>query len=100
MEIQFATRETRMVTTFKQVTYEEFAIIIEKYKPREICNSQWSAKIPFIVITEYIESDKMMLYCNAEASKNHTIKTYYELFDFMKYQGLSDCFFVVDEDKI
>lgn len=100
MEIQFATRKTSMVTILKQVTYEELVIIIEKYNPREIYNSQWSVKIPFIVITDYIESDKMMLYCNAEASKTPTIKSYYELFDFLKYQGLSECFFVVDEDKI
>lgn len=99
MEIQFATRETRTVTDLKPVSSEEFVRILQKYKPREIYNSQWSSKTPLYFITEYSE-DSFMMYCNGRADRTPYKNTPQGLFDSLKYQGLSDCFFVVDEDKI
>jgi len=99
MEIKLSKIKTRTVIDVEPVSLHEMVAILDKHKPREIYNLQWSSKIPFIVITEYVEGE-ITMYCNGTADKTPYRNTYRGLYDYLKYQGLSDCFFSAVGEKI
>lgn len=72
-------------------TEKQLNELISKNKPSKIYHSQWSRKTPFIVITEYNKSGFKM-YCNGAADKTPEQHNSKSLYDFLKYQGLSDCY--------
>lgn len=99
IRIPLSKLSARTVIDVEPVSLQEMIDILHKHKPKEIYNLQWSSKIPFIVITEYDE-DQIVMYCNGEADKTPYRKTLIGLYDFLKYQGLSDCFFSAVGEKI
>lgn len=85
----FYTPTQRTVTDNVPFTKEQFIELIATQKPKEIWHSEWSSKIPFIIITEYGEG-YVMSYCNALAEKDRipVMKTMEEFYGYFKYQGI------------
>lgn len=91
MKQQFSTTKQRTVTDVIPFTKEQFFEMMYSEKPTEIYNGHWSDKTPFVVITEYNENG-MLLYCNGLVDKIPEQKTVEQLYDFLKYQGLSESY--------
>ena len=41
--------------------------ILQTYKPKEIWCNMWSTHYPFLVITEYLDDNKIKVFCNADS---------------------------------
>lgn len=91
MKKQFAIFRERTVVDKISFTKEQFIDIISSDKPTEIQNDEWSSRMPFIVITEYNENG-IKYYCNGAADKTPEQKTIEQLYNFLRYQGLDDCY--------
>ena|SRR5690348_9678427 len=96
MKQQFSTLKQRVVTDVIPFTKEQFFELMYAEKPTEIYHGLWSSEKPFVVITEYNENG-MLLYCNALADKTPEQKTIKQLYDFLKYQGLSESYILTGE---
>jgi hypothetical protein len=91
MEKYFRTEKERMVIDKIMFTYEQFLEVILKHKPKEIFNNEWSSKSPFIIIEKYNEDTTIEYFCDGHNDKSLILCTIKNLYDFLKYQGLSDC---------
>ncbi len=95
MKQKFSTLKERTVTDIVPFTKEQFIEMMSSQKPKEIFNGEWSERYPFIVIVEYNESG-IKFYCNGRADKTPEQKTIEQLYDWLKYQGLSESYIVTD----
>ena len=93
--IEFNHKTQRTVTDTRIVTLEEFIAILQTYKPKEIWCNMWSTKKPFLVITEYLGDDKILLFCNANSDLTPQESTMQQIYKSHRYGGLSDSHFVM-----
>lgn len=91
----FAVNKVRQVTDVVPFTKDEFIDLIRSSRPKEIYNSYWSSKMPFIVLCRYCENG-VDVYCNALTNKTPEYKTYEELYGFLIKQGLQWCYIIED----
>ncbi len=92
----FHSLKERIVTDVISFTESQFADLICFERPKGIFNGVWSSSTPFIVITEYNEFG-LKMYCNGLTDKTPEQKTIKELYNFLKYQGLSESYIVVED---
>jgi hypothetical protein len=97
MKYRFSTTKQRVVTDVVPLTKEQFSEMMYSEKPTEIYNWHWSDKNPFIVITEYNENG-VLFYCSGLADKTPEQISVQRLYDFLKYQGLSECYIVTQDE--
>lgn len=98
MKIEFNHKTIRTVTDKRLVSLEEFIEILLRHKPSEIWCEKWSAKKPFLVITEYVGKNSVKSFCNADSDTTPRISTMTQLYNEHRYGGLSDSYFVVSND--
>src|ERR1035438_721287 len=87
----FHIRKDRIVTDIVQFTKEQFIEVMNSEKPSEIVHSAWNNITPFIIITEYNEYG-IKFFCNGNADKRPEQTTLGQLYEFLRYQGLEDCY--------
>ena len=94
MKIEFNHKTKRTVTDTRLVTLEEFTAILQKHKPKEIWCNEWSSKKPFLIISEYLDDDKIKVACNAHSDQTPQESTIQRIYKSYRYGGLSDSHFV------
>lgn len=93
--IEFNHKTQRTVTDTKLVTLEEFIEILQTYKPKEIWCNMWSTKKPFLIITEYLDDNKIKVFCNADSDLTPRKTSIEQIYKSHRYGGLSDSHFTV-----
>jgi hypothetical protein len=91
-EVYFRTEKEKRVIEYSPLSVKDLALLITKEKPNKIFNSEWSATKPFLEITEYIDDERFMMFCNGWADKTPQEFTPIRLYQHLKYQGYESCF--------
>lgn len=89
----FHTKRERTVVDLISFKREQFCETINTAKPNEIYNGVWSERLPFIVVKEYNE-EGLIYFCNGWADKTPRQSTVDELYEYLRYQGMSESYFV------
>ena len=101
--IEFNHKTQRTITDAKLISLEEFIKILQTYKPKEIWCNQWSTKKPFLVITEYLDDNRIKAICNAISDLTPQETTIEQIYKKYRYGGLSDSHFVapnIETEKV
>lgn len=93
---KFHTTKQRTVTDIIPYKFDEFENALLIFRPKLIFNSQYSQRIPLIVITEYVGQGFVGFYTSA-ADKTPRQFTFDQVYNELKYSGLADCY--IEEDK-
>ena len=94
MKVLFSKKAQRTVTYWRIVDLEEFIEIMTKHKPTEIRCDCWSSKMPIYVITEYLQDNRVMAFCNSYEDKSPSEITLEDIYKSLRYGGLSDSYIV------